>query len=108
MTVGNLIALRQRSVKRMLAYSSIAHAGYMMVALLVPKGDFGGAAAIFYYLLAYTLMTLGSMAVVLAVSTAQGDSKHPDDISRFNALGSRSPFLACCMALFMLSSAVPQ
>lgn len=105
MTVGNLIALRQRSVKRMLAYSSIAHAGYMMVALLVPRGEFGGAAAIFYYLVAYTLMTLGSMAVVLAVSTPHIDSKHPDDISRFNGLSSRSPVLAVCMALFMLSLA---
>jgi NADH-quinone oxidoreductase subunit N len=105
MTVGNLIALRQRSVKRMLAYSSIAHAGYMMVALLVPKGSFGGAAAVFYYLIAYVVMTIGSMAVVLAISLANKDSKHADDISRFNSLSSRSPFLACCMALFMLSLA---
>lgn len=103
MTLGNLTALRQRSLKRMLAYSSVAHAGYMMVALLV--SDLGGAAAIVYYLIAYSAMTIGSFAVVMAVAAPYADSTHPDDISRFNDLAARQPILAALMALFLLSLA---
>lgn len=105
MTIGNLVALRQRSLKRMLAYSSIAHAGYMLVALLVPGIEGGGGAAILFYLVAYTIVTIGSFGVVLAISsphTGKGDS---DDISRFNSLSTTNPVLAACMALFMLSLA---
>jgi len=105
MTLGNLVALRQRSVKRMLAYSSISHAGYMMVAFLAPGDEAGGGAAILYYLVAYTLMTMGAFAVVLAVTSSNDGSKDQDDITRFNGLGTAKPLLAATMALFMLSLA---
>lgn len=105
MTVGNLVAIRQRSVKRMLAYSSIAHAGYMTVALLVPAADFGGGPAILYYLVAYTFMTMGAFAVVIAVTSKHENEVYPDDLTRFNGLGRSQPLLGVVMALFMLSLA---
>lgn len=105
MCIGNLVALRQRGLKRMLAYSSIAHAGYMMVAFLAPGSTNGGGAAILYYLLAYTLMTMGAFAVVLAVTSERDSEREHDDISRFYELSERSPLLAVLMALFMLSLA---
>ncbi|MBN8547950.1 MAG: NADH-quinone oxidoreductase subunit N [Deltaproteobacteria bacterium] len=105
MVIGNIIALRQRSLKRMLAYSSIAHAGYILVGFLAPGVDFGGGAAILYYIVSYTVMTMGAFGVVLAVSSKHSASNHPDDISRFNGLGYRSPFLGFAMSIFMLSLA---
>lgn len=105
MVAGNLIALRQRSVKRMLAYSSVAHAGYMMVGLLSRGPHYEGGTAILYYLVVYSLMTLGAFAVVQAVSARRSDSPHSDDISIFDGLASRSPFLALCMGIFMLGLA---
>jgi NADH-quinone oxidoreductase subunit N len=105
MTIGNLTALRQRSVKRMLAYSSIAHAGYMMVAILVAPQEWGGSAAVIYYLAAYSAMTLGSLAIVMAVASPYLSTHHSDDISRFNSLSKRKPLIAAMMALFMLSLA---
>ncbi len=105
MTIGNLTALRQRSIKRMLAYSSVAHAGYMMVGLLVADAAFGGAEGVMFYLVAYSFVTLGSFAIVSAVSSPYLDSTHADDISRFNSLAKRQPILAILMALFMLSLA---
>lgn len=101
---GNLIALRQRNVKRMLAYSSIAHAGYMMAAFLVPSTDFGGGAAILFYLVTYTAMTLGAFAVLVALQNKPAEI--PDyDIMNMNGLASYRPFLAATMALFMLTLA---
>lgn len=96
---GNLIALRQRDVKRMLAYSSIAHAGYVMAAFLVPNGDFGGGAAILYYLVTYSAMTLGAFAVLVALRP----SVKSYDLGSFYGLASKQPYLAAFMALFMLS-----
>ena len=72
MTLGNLAALRQTSVKRMLAYSSIAHAGYILIGLAA--GNQKGIEGALYYLLAYTFMTLGAFAVVLAVLVWQSAS----------------------------------
>ena len=105
MTLGNLIALRQRSLKRMLAYSSIAHAGYMMVALLVAAPEYGGAAAVVFYLVAYSAMTLGSFAIVMAIAAPKSGQPLSDDISHFNGLYKKHPLLAALMALFMLSLA---
>lgn len=105
MIVGNFLALRQRSLKRMLAYSSIAHAGYLLVAFLVPEARFGGGAAILYYLLAYTVMTLGAFGVVMAVTRRNATEDDADDITAFNRLGFSNPGLAALMALFMLSLA---
>jgi NADH-quinone oxidoreductase subunit N len=103
MTVGNLVALRQRNVKRMLAYSSIAHAGYLLVGFLArdtASAMYGGGAAIFYYLVAYTLMTMGAFGVVLALSPAEGDEERV-----WKGLGYRRPGLALLMSLFLFSLA---
>ncbi|MCB0319908.1 MAG: NADH-quinone oxidoreductase subunit N [Bdellovibrionales bacterium] len=104
MVVGNLVALRQRSVKRMLAYSSIAHAGYMLMGFLAP-GGFGGGAAILYYLVAYTVMTVGAFGVVLVISNSGDVREGADDISRFQQLSHSRPMLAALMSLFLLSLA---
>lgn len=105
MVIGNVVALRQRSIKRMLAYSSIAHVGYMMVGLLAPGAEFGGGPAILYYIVGYIIITMGAFGVVLAVSSKFASSHHPDDITRFNGLGYRQPFLGLAMGIFMLSLA---
>jgi len=100
MTVGNLTALRQLSVKRMLAYSTIAHAGYLLVALV--PGTQAGISAAFFYLLAYAFMNIGAFAVVIALErTGIGDI----DQSNFDGLSDRWPGLALAMAIFMLSLA---
>lgn len=100
MTVGNLGALRQKSVKRMLAYSSVAHAGYMMVGFLTPKA--GGGEAILFYLVTYSLMTIGAFALVLYLA---GNERDGDDLSRFNGLAQTQPVVAATMALFLFSLA---
>lgn len=98
MTVGNVTALVQRNIKRMLAYSSIAHAGYLLVAIVAGR-DLGGA-ALMYYLVAYGLMTLGAFGVVIAVGR-KGESN--EEISDYTGLGFRYPALGVAMTLFMLS-----
>jgi len=98
MTVGNLTALVQNNIKRMLAYSSIAHAGYLLVAMVAGQ-DLGGA-ALMYYLVAYGLMNLGAFAVVLAVGR-KGEPN--EEFSDYAGLGFRYPALAMAMTLFMLS-----
>ena len=92
---GNLAALPQGNLKRLLAYSSVAHAGY----LLIGVACFDGGAVIFY-LTAYLLMTLLSFAVLVIVSQQTGDR-----ISDFDGLGKRSPFLAFAMLIGMVSLA---
>ena len=104
MSVGNLVALRQRSMKRMLAYSSIAHAGYMLIAFLSP-GEFGGGPAILYYIVSYCFMSIGAFGIVMLVTEDHSDSPHPDDISRFNGLGFSNPTLGILMTIFLLSLA---
>jgi len=103
MTFGNLIALRQRSVKRMLAYSSIAHAGYMTVAFLVPTQ--GGGAAIIFYVVAYMFMTFGAFGIVMAVSDSAPAGSEADSVDRFNGLGLKNPTLGILMTIFMFSLA---
>jgi len=105
MILGNIVALRQRSLKRMLAYSSIAHAGYLLVAFMVPGDQYSGGAAALYYIVAYMVMTMGALGVVLAVTSAHASEARSDDISHFNGLGHTSPFLGVVMSLFMLSLA---
>jgi NADH-quinone oxidoreductase subunit N len=98
MTIGNLSALGQTNVKRMLAYSSIAHAGYMLLGLCV--FDEAGRAAILFYVATYCFMNLGAFLVVMAVAErSQGD----ETIEAFRGLGSRSPILAVGMAVFLFS-----
>jgi len=100
MSVGNVTALLQRNIKRMLAYSSIAHAGYLLVGM-VAGGDLGGGALLFY-LIAYTLMTIGAFAVVIAIGRRGQPNENLDD---YSGVGLRSPFLGLVMAIFMLSLA---
>jgi NADH-quinone oxidoreductase subunit N len=95
---GNLIALAQTHLKRMLAYSSIGHAGYILAALA--SGSERGAAAFLFYILAYTLMTLGSFAILAAVGTRGERDVRIDDLS---GLASRRPWMALAMTVFMLS-----
>jgi NADH-quinone oxidoreductase subunit N len=100
MTVGNIAALVQRNIKRMLAYSSIAHAGYLLVGM-VGGGEDGGAAVLFT-LLVYALMTLGAFAVVIAIGR-RGEPN--EEIEDYSGLGFRYPFLSASMVIFMLSLA---
>jgi NADH-quinone oxidoreductase subunit N len=100
MTLGNLLAISQSSVKRMLAYSSIAHAGYLLIGIAV--GEEWGGMPLLFYLLAYAAMTAGAFAVV----TALRDGETPrENYSDFAGLGFKRPFLALAMTLFMLSLA---
>ncbi len=97
MVVGNAIGLQQRNLKRMLAYSSIAHAGFILVA--IAAGTAQGASAMLFYLLAYTLATFGAFAVIIVLS--RGDAAvTTDDIS---GLWSVRPWLAIAMTVFMLA-----
>ncbi len=100
MILGNLSALTQVSIKRMLAYSSIAHAGYAFVALVTL--DALGAASILYYLVAYTFMSLGAFAV-LTVVAKRGERHHA--FSDYSGLASTNPILAATMTLFMFALA---
>lgn len=100
MVAGNLVALVQGNVKRMLAYSSIAHAGYLLVAL-VAANELGGAALLFY-LLVYTLMNIGAFAVVIAVAH-QGEARL--EIEDYTGMGWQRPALAALLTVFLLSLA---
>lgn len=100
MTVGNVIAIAQSDIKRMLAYSSIAHAGYVLVAL-VAGGENGVSSALFY-LLAYTFMNIGAFTIVILLGRKGEENTALDD---YSGLGSRSPLLAILMTVFMFSLA---
>lgn len=104
MTVGNLVALRQHNIKRMLAYSSIAHAGYALVGLAaaLQKNALAEStfAAVLFYLFAYSLMTIGAFAVVIAIGR-RGDQA--EEITDYAGLAEKHPFLAAAMALFLFS-----
>ncbi|HMJ57491.1 MAG TPA: NADH-quinone oxidoreductase subunit N [Gemmatimonadales bacterium] len=98
MVGGNLLALAQRSLKRMLAYSSVAHAGYLLVA--VASGKSAGTAAFIVYLVAYTLMSVGAFAVLAAKGRRGESDVLIDDLA---GLGTRRPWLAFALAVCMLS-----
>lgn len=97
MLIGNLSALGQKNVKRMLAYSSIAHVGYMLMGLVALSTD--GLSAILFYLVAYCLMNMGAFWVVSIVS----DLKGSEDLDAFRGLGWRMPVLGICMGVFLFS-----
>lgn len=97
---ANLIALTQGSVKRMLAYSSVAHAGYLLVAVLAANAY--GAAAFLFYLLIYTLMTSGAFGIVIA--NARGASER-SSLEDYAGLGWERPVLALVFSIFLLSLA---
>jgi NADH-quinone oxidoreductase subunit N len=98
MVVGNFAALTQTNVKRMLAYSSIAHAGYIMVAFAALTAV--GMAAALFYLAAYALMKLGAFLVVTELG---GTGEKRLEIKDYAGLGTQQPVLAACLALFLLS-----
>jgi len=98
MIVGNLVALAQRNLKRLLAYSSIAHAGYILVAMAV--GTRLGSSAFMFYLFAYTMATLGAFAVIVALGSAGEDRM---GVEEYAGLWTVRPGLAVAMAVFMLA-----
>jgi NADH-quinone oxidoreductase subunit N len=97
MTLGNVAALTQNNLKRMLAYSSIAHAGYILMGAVVLTGD--GIKSILVYLFVYLFMNLGAFLVVTIIY----DSDKTFEIEDYNGMFKRSPFVAAAMAVFMLS-----
>ncbi|HSW40989.1 MAG TPA: NADH-quinone oxidoreductase subunit N [Patescibacteria group bacterium] len=101
MTLGNLVALTQDNVKRMLAYSSIAHTGYMLVGLTAyAAGHIEGLEGLLFYSAAYAFMNLGAFAVIGALQKRPGVTSH---LETFAGLGRREPLLGILMALFLLS-----
>jgi NADH-quinone oxidoreductase subunit N len=98
MTVGNLAALTQTNVKRMLAYSSIAHAGYILMGVVA--GSPRGVSAMLIYLLIYSFMQLGAFAVIVLLRRRDIVG---DELKDFSGLSFRSPFAAFAMLIFMLS-----
>jgi NADH-quinone oxidoreductase subunit N len=99
MVIGNLGAIVQSSVRRLLAYSAVAHAGYMLLAILTNRG--AGLAPLVYYAVTYGLATLGAFGVVSAVQRWSGG----DTLADFAGLSRRAPLLSACMMVFMLSLA---
>jgi NADH-quinone oxidoreductase subunit N len=101
MTVGNVAALRQENIKRLLAYSSVAHAGYLLVGV-VAAGTVGaeGRAAVLYYLLAYTFTTIGAFGMVAWIGRRGDERLLLDD---WSGLASRHPAAALAMTVFLLS-----
>ncbi len=101
MTVGNVVAIAQNNIKRMLAYSSIAHAGYLLVGVLA--GNELGQTSIIFYLLVYTIMNLGAFGVI----SYMGNSNRQENlnIEDYRGLGFKYPFAGLAMAIFMFSLA---
>ena len=97
MTVGNLLAVNQKNVKRLLAYSSIAHAGYMLMGFVLLTAV--GLKAILFYLVVYLFMNLGAFYVVVLVA----NGSRSEDISDFSGLGSRAPVAAVSLAIFLFA-----
>ncbi len=100
MVVGNLIALVQTNIKRMLSYSSIAHAGYALVG--IASANALGRTGVMYYMLAYTFMQIGAFGVVSVLESKEGEYL---EISDYQGLAYRHPFISGLMALFMFSLA---
>ena len=98
MCVGNITALLQNNMKRLLAYSSIAHAGYILIAFVT--GDRLLSSSVLYYLLAYTFMNLGAFTVVILLGRK---GEEHEDIDSYAGLAARHPFIALCMTIFLLS-----
>ncbi len=103
MSLGNLLALSQTNIKRMLAYSSIAHAGYLLIGVVAVSAAPGvlesGLSALLFYLVAYVFTNLGAFTVAIAVARATGS----DAIADYAGLSRRAPFAAVAMGVFMLA-----
>ncbi len=100
MLFGSIVAIAQDNIKRMLAYSSIAHAGYMIIGLAA--GNHDGIAGIIFYLVAYTFMNLGAFGIIALI---EGRDEANLDIKSYSGLASRNPLLAALLAIFMFSLA---
>jgi NADH-quinone oxidoreductase subunit N len=100
MVAGNILAVSQASIKRMLAYSSIAHAGYILSGVVAANAT--GSSGVMYYLLAYTMMNAGAFGVLALEESEQGGNLTYDEYAGF---GLRRPLLAALMAVFMFSLA---
>ncbi len=103
MTIGNIAAIAQTNVKRMLAYSSIAHSGYVLIGI-VAGGAIGGTAAVFY-LFAYVAMTLGAFAVIVLL---EHKGERGEELRDYGGLGFRYPLIGALLSLSMISlSGIP-
>lgn len=103
MTVGNVLALLQNDLRRLLAYSSVAHAGYMLVGLAVLPGmseQFSGAQAVLFYLLIYSTMTLGVFGTLLLLKK---NGKPVETVNDLNGIATTAPLLAFVLAIFLFS-----
>lgn len=100
MAVGNVIAIAQSNLKRMLAYSTIAHVGFLLLGILT--GTTGGYAASMFYVIVYAIMSLGGFGMIILLSRAGFEADNLDD---FKGLNERSPWFAFMMAILMLSMA---
>lgn len=98
MVVGNVVAISQSSIKRMLAYSSIAHAGYILTGVIAANSY--GSQGVLFYLLAYTLMNVGAFGVLSYLESAEGKNLTFED---YAGLSSRKPAIALLMGVFMFS-----
>ncbi len=97
MTLGNLVAIWQNNLKRMLAYSSIAHAGYMLMGVVVLNNE--GVAAILIYFVVYLFMNLGAFYIVMLVANKTGS----EDIDDYKGIGPKAPFVMVALAIFLVS-----
>jgi NADH-quinone oxidoreductase subunit N len=100
MLYGSIVAISQSNIKRMLAYSSIAHAGYMIIGLA--SGNYEGIAGIIFYLSAYTFMNLGAFGIVALI---EGENESNLDINSYSGLSTRKPLLAALLSICMFSLA---
>jgi len=100
MVIGSVIGITQTDMKRMLAYSSVAHAGFILLGVLAMSEQ--GASATMFYLLTYGMATIGAFAILTVVRKGDGEASH---VSDWAGLGKRSPVLAASMSLFLLSFA---
>ena len=99
MVLGNCVAIVQRNVKRLLAYSSIAHAGYIFIGFIAASRM--GATSVLFYIIVYSLTNLGAFGVVAALSSRTGG----DNLKDFDGMAKRAPFLSSLMLIFVLSLA---
>lgn len=99
--IANITAVSQTSTKRMLAYSSISHAAFMLMAILANSKPWGSINAVLYYSLAYSIGSISAFTVVYNVAKSKGT----DEFKAFNGLAKTSPFIAACMVVAMLSLA---
>ena len=97
MTVGNIVALTQTNIKRLLGYSSISHAGYLMIGLAAATST--GSSAVLFYLGCYAVMNLGAFIAIIAISNRIGS----DEIADYSGMAKRSPWLAAGLALCLIS-----